>query len=111
MADGPNGWCVSRLKNRQHVVPLTRQECQVPLRIKRHPMISKPAAHRVLADDHVRGRINHGQDILVLQIDVHLARDRSYCGYTVSLSKCSVSTIRSFAAVHTASALPRSSDT
>ena len=54
----------------------------MPLWIKRHPMISNTAAHRVLADHRVRGRIDHGQDILALQIDVHLARDRIVLRHT-----------------------------
>ena len=45
------------------------------LRVKRHPMVSLALPDRVAPDDFVRRRINHREDVLVLQIHIHFSRD------------------------------------
>jgi hypothetical protein len=76
------------IKDGHEVVSFAGKKCAVMLRVKSHAVISLAASDRVSRYNLICGGINDSEDILVLQIHVHLARDRIvlwHAGFAVEM--------------------------
>src|SRR5437870_8940720 len=64
------------VEHRQGVVALTGKERAMVLGVDRHAVIAAASLDGILAHDPVGGGIDHRENILVLKVDIDLARDR-----------------------------------
>ena len=75
-----------QVEDRQDEVALARQEGSVMRDVERHAVVAFAPGDRVPRDDRVPARVDRGEDVLVLQVDVDAARDgvvQRYAGLAV----------------------------
>src|SRR5258708_10703537 len=83
-----NGLVRVEIEDRHQVVPFARQEGAMVFRLERHPMIPFTASHRITPYHFIRHRIDDRENILVLEVDVHLLGDGivlRHPGFTVEV--------------------------
>ncbi len=70
------------IEDRHQVVSFTREKGAVMLRVKRHAVVSLAASHGIPAHNGIRRGVDDRKNVLVLQVHVHLARDRVVLRHT-----------------------------
>ncbi len=63
-----------QVEHRHQLVPLAREKRPVVLRVQGHAVVAFTAPNRVTADHLIGRRIGHRENVLILQIDIHLPR-------------------------------------
>ncbi len=77
-----------QIEDGHQVVLFTREKRAVMLRVQRHSVIALASPNGISPYNLVRHRIDDRKDVLVLQIDVHLAGDGivlRHPGFTVEM--------------------------
>ena len=64
-----------QIEDRHKVVPFAREEGAMVFRVESHPVIPFAASHRIAPYHFIRGRIDDGENIPVLEVDVHFLGD------------------------------------
>jgi len=82
--------CLSKSKTVIKSFFFTGKKCSTVFNIETHAVVALTFANRIARNNCVSDRIYCYKLILVLQVDVYLARHRIVLGMPVSLSKCNV---------------------
>ncbi len=83
-----DGRVLVEIEHRHQLVSLTREEGTMVFRVERHAVVALAFPDWIAPDNLVRCRINDSENVLVLQVHIHLARDGivlRHSGFTVEM--------------------------